>query len=83
MKMRAKRKTAIVVSNKMDKTAVVETDRITRHPLYKKYIKKKVRFKVHDEKNACNIGDSVLLQETRPLSRDKCWRVVEVLDKAV
>ena len=78
-----KRRTGIVVSNKMDKTIAVVTYRTTKHPLYKKYIKKRVRFKAHDEANACQVGDTVMLQETRPLSREKRWRVVEIIEKAV
>ena len=80
---RKKRRTGIVASNKMDKTIAVVTYRTTKHPLYKKYIKKRVRFKAHDEANACQVGDTVMLQETRPLSRDKRWRVVEIIEKAV
>ncbi len=83
MKGRKKTRTGTVVSNKMDKTVVLMTYRTTRHPLYKKYIKKKVRFKAHDENNACQTGDTVLVQETRPLSKDKSWKVVEILEKAV
>ena len=83
MEGQKKRRTGVVVSNKMDKTVVVVTDRMTRHPLYLKYIKKKVKFKAHDEVNACQIGDTVLVEETRPLSKDKRWRVVEVVQKAV
>ena len=78
-----KRRTGIVVSNKMDKTIAVVAYRTTKHPLYKKYIKKRVRFKAHDEDNACQVGDTVMLQETRPLSREKRWRVVEIIEKAV
>jgi small subunit ribosomal protein S17 len=83
MEGQKKRRTGVVVSNKMDKTVVVVTDRMTRHPLYLKYIKKRVKFKAHDEVNACEIGDTVLVEETRPLSKDKRWRVVEVVQKAV
>jgi small subunit ribosomal protein S17 len=83
MEGQKKRRTGVVVSNKMDKTIVVVTDRMTRHPLYLKYIKKRVKFKAHDEVNACQIGDTVLVEETRPLSKDKRWRVVEVVQKAV
>jgi len=83
MEGQKKRRTGVVVSNKMDKTVVVVTDRMTRHPLYKKYIKKRVKFKAHDEVNACQIGDTVLVEETRPLSKDKHWRVVEVVQKAI
>ena len=83
MKGQKKTRTGKVVSNKMDKTVVLMTYRITKHPLYKKYLKKKVRFKAHDENNACQAGDTVLVQETRPLSKDKSWKVVEILEKAV
>jgi small subunit ribosomal protein S17 len=78
-----KRRTGIVVSNKMDKTIAVVAYRTKKHPLYKKYIKKRVRFKAHDEANACQVGDTVMLQETRPLSREKRWRVIEIVKKAV
>ncbi|MEI6125395.1 MAG: 30S ribosomal protein S17 [Pseudomonadota bacterium] len=78
-----KKRTGVVVSDKMDKTIVVVTHRMTKHPLYKKYIKKRVRFKAHDEKNTCQVGDTVLVQETRPLSKEKRWKVVEVLKKAI
>jgi len=83
MEGQKKRRTGVVVSNKMDKTVVVVTDRMTRHTLYLKYIKKRVKFKAHDEINACQIGDTVLVEETRPLSKDKHWRVVEVVQKAI
>ena len=83
MEGQKKRRTGVVVSNKMDKTVVVVTDRMTRHSLYKKYIKKRVKFKAHDEVNACQIGDTVLVEETRPLSKDKHWRVVEIVQKAI
>lgn len=76
-------RTGIVVSNKMDKTVVVRMDRVVKHSIYKKYIKRKVTCKAHDESNACGIGDKVLIVETRPLSRDKRWRVRQVLEKAV
>jgi small subunit ribosomal protein S17 len=77
-----KRRTGVVVSNKMDKTVVVTTVRMTMHPLYKKYIKKRVRFKAHDEANSCQVGDTVIIQECRPLSKDKRWRVVEIIKRA-
>lgn len=83
MRGQQKRKTGIVVSNKMNKTVVVVTYRMTPHPVYKKYIKQRVRFKAHDEKNSCQPGDTVLIQETRPLSKEKRWRVVEILQKAL
>lgn len=76
-------RTGIVVSNKMDKTVVVQMDRLVKHSIYKKYIKRKVTCKAHDELNSCDIGDKVLIVETRPLSRDKRWRVRQVLEKSV
>lgn len=76
-------RTGVVVSNKMDKTVVVRMDRLVKHSVYKKYINRKVTCKAHDESNACGIGDKVLIVETRPLSRDKRWRVRQVLEKAV
>jgi small subunit ribosomal protein S17 len=78
-----KRRTGVVVSNKMDKTVVVSTVRMTVHPLYKKYIRKRVRYKAHDETNKCQIGDTVVIQECRPLSKDKRWGVVEILKRAL
>jgi len=72
-----------VTSNKMDKTVVVSVVTSTRHPLYKKIIKKRTRFYAHDEKNICQIGDQVSIMETRPLSKLKHWRVVAVLEKKV
>lgn len=71
-----------VVSNKMDKTIVVAIEDIVKHPLYKKYIKRTNKLKAHDENNVCNIGDSVMVMETRPLSKDKRWRLVKVIEKA-
>ena len=82
---RGNRKTrvGIVVSDKMDKTVVVKVDQLVKHPIYKKYIKRKVTCKAHDERNDCAVGDKVLIVETRPLSRDKRWRVREILEKHV
>ena len=74
--------TGIVVSNKMDKTVVVAIYDRVQHPLYKKIVKRTLRVKAHDELNACNVGDRVSLMETRPLSKDKRWRVVEIIEKA-
>ncbi len=74
--------TGTVVSNKMDKTVVVAIYDRVQHPLYKKIVKRTVRVKAHDEMNACNVGDRVSLMETRPLSKDKRWRVVEIIEKA-
>ncbi len=78
------RKTRVgkVVSDKMDKTVVVAIVDNVRHPLYKKIVKRTVKFKAHDEQNACSIGDKVQIMETRPLSKDKRWRVVSILEKA-
>jgi small subunit ribosomal protein S17 len=77
------RKTRVgkVVSDKMDKTVVVAIEDNVRHPLYKKIIKRTVKFKAHDEQNACGIGDKVMIMETRPLSKDKRWRVVNIVEK--
>lgn len=71
-----------VVSNKMDKTIVVAIEDRVKHPLYKKIIKRTHKLKAHDEKNECNIGDKVEIMETRPLSKDKRWRLVEIVEKA-
>ena len=81
---RGYRKTRIgeVVSDKMDKTIVVAVRERVKHPLYKKIVNRTKKFKAHDENNACGIGDKVLIQETRPLSKDKCWRLVEIVEKA-
>ena len=77
-----KTRTGMVVSDKMDKPVVVAIMDNVRHPLYKKIIKRTVRIKAHDEANECRIGDRVSIMETRPLSKDKHWRVVEILEKA-
>ena len=84
MSERNLRKTRVgkVVSNKMDKTVVVAIEDNVKHPLYKKIIKNTIRLKAHDENNTCGIGDRVLVMETRPLSKDKRWRVVEIIEKA-
>ena len=71
-----------VVSDKMDKTVVVSIQDNVKHPLYKKIIKRTVKFKAHDEKNECGIGDRVMIMETRPISKDKNWRVVQIIEKA-
>ena len=78
------RKTRVgkVVSNKMDKTIVVAIQDNVKHPLYKKIIKRTIKLKANDEQNVCNIGDRVEIMETRPLSKDKRWRLVEVIEKA-
>ena len=84
MSERNLRKTRVgkVVSDKMDKTIVVSIEDNVKHPLYKKIIKNTVKLKAHDENNECGIGDRVLVMETRPLSKDKRWRLVEIIEKA-
>lgn len=81
--MEKKHKTRVgrVVSNKMDKTVVVVVETSKRHPLYKKILRRMTRYKAHDEKNKCGVGDTVKIVETRPLSRDKRWRVAEIITK--
>ena len=78
------RKTMVgkVISNKMDKTIVVAVEKNVRHKVYGKFVKKTYKLKAHDEKNECNVGDRVKVMETRPLSKDKRWRLVEVVEKA-
>ena len=73
--------TGKVISDKMDKTVVVAVERLTQHPLYKKTIKKIAKFKAHDEENKCKAGDEVSIIESRPLSKDKRWRVLEIVEK--
>lgn len=84
MSERAFRKTRVgkVLSNKMDKTIVVAIEDRVAHPLYKKIVKKTSKLKAHDELNACNIGDKVKVMETKPISKDKRWRLVEIIEKA-
>ena len=84
MEERNLRKTRVgrVVSNKMDKTIVVAIEDRVKHPLYKKIVDRTYKLKAHDEKNECNIGDRVKVMETRPLSKDKRWRLVEIVEKA-
>ena len=84
-KQRGNRKSriGIVTSDKMDKTVVVKVEQMVKHPVYKKYIKRNVKFKAHDADNACAAGDKVLIVETRPLSKDKRWKVREILEKYV
>ncbi|MBI2369938.1 MAG: 30S ribosomal protein S17 [Deltaproteobacteria bacterium] len=71
-----------VVSNKMQKTVVVTVERMVQHPRFKKFVRKRVKYKAHDEQNACQVGDRVLIVETRPLSKEKRWRVREILQRA-
>ena len=77
-----KERVGVVVSNKMDKTITVACERLVQHPLYKKSIKQTKKFKAHDEQNQCNVGDTVRIQETRPLSKTKRWRLVEIVERA-
>lgn len=77
-----KERTGIVTSNKMDKSISIQVERKVKHPMYGKYVKKSSKFMVHDEKNECNIGDKVRIIETRPLSKNKCWRLVEIIERA-
>ena len=77
-----KERTGLVVSNKMDKSIVVRVDRQFKHPVYGKFVKKSTKFIAHDEKNECNIGDTIRILETRPLSKNKNWRLVEIIERA-
>jgi len=78
---RRKERIGIVLSNKMDKTIVVAVERQVMHPIYNKFIKKTSKFYAHDENNTCDIGDKVRIMETRPLSKNKRWRLVEIIEK--
>ena len=71
-----------VVSDRMDKTCVVSIERLVKHPVYGRYVRQRSKFKVHDEKNECRIGDTIRFMETRPLSKDKRWRFVEFVERA-
>ena len=77
-----KERIGVVVSNKMEKSVVVLVERKVKHPKYGKFVKKSTKFMAHDEKNECNIGDTVRIMETRPLSKNKCWRLVEIIERA-
>lgn len=72
----------VVISDKMDKTIVVKAERLVKHPVFHKYVRKHVKYKVHDEQNECKAGDTVIIIEARPLSKEKCWRMVEILERA-
>jgi small subunit ribosomal protein S17 len=72
-----------VVSNKMDKSVTVRVERVVKHPLYKKYIRRHKKYMAHDERNECQVGDRVLILESRPLSKNKRWRVSRIMEKAV
>jgi small subunit ribosomal protein S17 len=84
MKERGNKRTikGIVISNKMDKTIVVRSERIVKHPVFQKYVRRHVKYMAHDEENRCQIGDKVLIVESRPLSKEKRWRIREILEKA-
>ncbi len=77
-----KERIGVVVSDKMQKTITVLVERKMKHPIYGKFVKKSTKFKAHDEKNDCHIGDTVRIMETRPLSKDKRWRLVEIIERA-
>lgn len=77
-----KERIGVVVSNKMDKSIVILVERKVKHPKYGKFVKKSTKFMAHDEKNECNLGDTVKIMETRPLSKNKCWRLVEIIERA-
>lgn len=77
-----KERIGLVTSNKMDKSITVQVERRVKHPMYKKFVKKTNRFSAHDENNECNIGDTVRIMETKPLSKNKCWRLVEIIERA-
>jgi len=77
----AKALTGVVVSDKMDKTVVVQVERLVKHPIYKKYVRRRAKFMAHDEANDCRVGDTVLIRQSRPLSRLKRWRVSKVLER--
>jgi len=74
--------TGKVVSDKMDKTVVVAVETLVRHPLYQRIIRRTKKFKAHDEQNSCRVGDKVKMMETRPLSKEKRWRIIEILERA-
>lgn len=77
-----KERVGLVVSDKMDKSILVEIERKVKHPIYGKFVKRTTKFSAHDEKNECGIGDTVRIMETRPLSKNKCWRLVEIIERA-
>jgi small subunit ribosomal protein S17 len=77
-----KHEIGVVVSNRMGKTATIQVERMTQHPVYKKYIRRYTTYKAHDEQNACKVGDKVLIEETRPLSKTKRWNVKQIIEKA-
>jgi small subunit ribosomal protein S17 len=77
-----KERVGLVVSNKMDKSIVITVERRVKHPIYGKFVKATSKFMAHDDKNDCNIGDTVKIMEIRPMSKNKCWRLVEIIERA-
>jgi small subunit ribosomal protein S17 len=77
-----KSRTGVVVSDRMDKTIVVQIDLKVMHPVYKKYVRKRMKYKAHDERNEAGLGDTVLIEECRPISRQKCWRLKNIVERA-
>ena len=82
VRSRRKMRVGKVVSDRMDKTVVVSIERLVSHPMYGRYVRRRAKFKVHDEKNECRVGDTIRFMETRPLSKDKRWRFIEVIERA-
>jgi small subunit ribosomal protein S17 len=77
-----KERIGVVLSDKMDKSIVINVERKVKHPMYGKFVKKSTKYSAHDEKNECGIGDTVRIMETKPISKSKCWRLVEIIEKA-
>ena len=77
-----KERIGLVMSNKMDKSIVISVERKVKHPMYGKFVKMTTKFMAHDEKNDCNIGDTVKIMEIKPMSKNKCWRLVEIIERA-
>ena len=82
-KRKRRTRTGVVVSDKMDKTVVVRIEKMIMHPIYKKFVRRRLKYKAHDENNDAKIGDTVLIEETRPLSRQKRWKIKEITHRAV
>ncbi|MDY7032438.1 MAG: 30S ribosomal protein S17 [Thermodesulfobacteriota bacterium] len=80
---RKKTQVGIIISDAMDKTVVVRVEKLQKHPVYKKYLRRRAKYKAHDENNECRVGDKVVIIESRPLSKEKRWRVFRILEKAV
>ena len=77
-----KERVGLVMSNNMDKSIVISVERKVKHPMYGKFVKMTTKFMAHDEKNDCNVGDKVKIMETKPMSKNKCWRLVEIIERA-